>query len=419
MVSRIGYFLMILVLGSGFLQQSFAASQRSAIQIGIVYDGSAPPHGWGKLLRSKLFQREILALTRGDLNVHFPRNKQLRGDWTLSGVKKAVDTLLADPTVDLILALGLLASQDVATRTKLPKPVVAPFIIDERLQGLPYRKGRSGVRNLNYLSYPSRFSRDLKAFRELVPFTRLTLLVDEVVLQSIRELEHKARTEANQLGISVTLLPVGTTIASTLKALPENAEAVFVTPLIRLPSKEYGRLVSGLIQRRLPSFSMFGRSEVEQGLFATISPDTDTVRLARRVALNVHRILLGENAGTLPVPFSEREQMVINMATARAIDVWPSFQILTEAELLHEEPEKTARRISLYTVMKESLSVNLDLASADRRVAAGLGDVGNARAQLLPQIGFNAAGLNLNLEETKPAYICGGKRDVKTSHLFR
>ena len=36
--------------------------------------------------------------------------------------------------------------------------------------------------------------------------------------------------------------------------------------------------------------------------------------------------------------------------------------------------------------MREALATNLDLASADRKVAAGLGTVGNARANLLPQV---------------------------------
>ena len=120
---------------------------------------------------------------------------------------------------------------------------------------------------------------------------------------------------------------------------------------------------------------MFGLSEVEQGLFATISTETDTYRLTRRVALNIHRILLGEDPGTLSVTLAEREQLTINMATARAIDVWPNFRVLTEAELINEERQlRSPRRVSLYTVMREALSVNLDLASADRRVAAGLGD---------------------------------------------
>ena len=40
---------------------------------------------------------------------------------------------------------------------------------------------------------------------------------------------------------------------------------------------------------------------LELGMLATNSPDADLGRLARRTALNLQRILLGESAGTLPV----------------------------------------------------------------------------------------------------------------------
>ena len=43
-------------------------------------------------------------------------------------------------------------------------------------------------------------------------------------------------------------------------------------------------------------------------------------RMARRIALNLQRILLGDDPGTLPVDIERTEVMTINMATARAID---------------------------------------------------------------------------------------------------
>ena len=117
-----------------------------------------------------------------------------------------------------------------------------------------------------------------------------------------------------------------------------------MTPLLRLPPNEFDQLVSELIKRRLPSFSLVGRQEVERGLLASASPVTDSERLARRVAINMHRVLLGEDAGQLEVTFSEGERLTINMATARAIDVWPSFRVLTEAELINEEQKSIPRR---------------------------------------------------------------------------
>jgi hypothetical protein len=68
------------------------------------------------------------------------------------------------------------------------------------------------------------------------------------------------------------------------------------------------------------------------------SQNTNTFpRLSRRVAINVQRILLGEEAASLPVAFQVETQLVINMATARAMGAYPSWGVLTEAELINEK----------------------------------------------------------------------------------
>ncbi|MEC4670931.1 MAG: hypothetical protein VST66_03505, partial [Nitrospirota bacterium] len=390
MFNRFGMYPLILAI-LVCAQGSYAANGLPVVRIGIVTDGPLQPQGWGKVIRSKLFFKEILDITRGEFDVRFSKDRVVHGNWSVSGVKKAVDALLANPQVDLVLALGVIATNEVSLRRTLPKPVVAPFAIDRKLQDLPFRNGTSGVRNLNYLTLPHSFERDVKVFKEIILFTRMALFVDKVLIEALPRLRVKAARAAKENGIQLAIIPVGNRIQPALAALPADVETVFVTPLLSLPPSEFDVLVAGLIDRRLPSFSLFGREEVERGLLASASQETNTLRLARRVALNVHRILLGEDAGDLGVAMPRGERLTINMATARAIGSFPSFRVLTEAELLNEEEEQVTRRLSLYTAMREAISVNLDLAAADRRVAAGLGEVGIARSFLLPQVDIGSS----------------------------
>ena len=400
MFIRLGlYLLLFLVLT--WAPGSYAANGLPIVRIGIVTDGPSQPQGWGKVIRSKLFFKEILKLTRGEFAVRFSMDRVVHGNWSVSGVKKAVDFLFANPNVDLVLALGVIATNEVSLRGPLPKPVVAPFAIDRQLQDLPFRNGTSGVRNLNYLTLPHSFERDVKTFKELIPFTRMALFVDKILIEALPRLRVKAARTAKENGIKLAIIPVGNRIQPALAALPADVETVFVTPLLRLPPGEFKALVAGLIDRRLPSFSLFGREEVERGLLASAAPQTNTLRLARRVALNVNAILLGENAGNLSVTMPRGERLVINMATARAIGSYPSFRVLIEAELLNEEEEKIPRRLSLYTAMREAVSVNLDLAAADRRVAAGLGEVGIARSALLPQVDIGSLASMIDQDRAK------------------
>ncbi len=102
-------------------------------------------------------------------------------------------------------------------------------------------------------------------------------------------------------------------------------------------------MIEGLNERRLPTFAMFfSRQYVEQGMLAGIAED-NMIRRARRVALNIQRVLLGADAGDLSVDFPERESLVINMATARALNVYPSFALETVGELINQQRQDVER----------------------------------------------------------------------------
>lgn len=374
-----------------FLPLTSNANSLPIVRIAVLYDGPHSDLGMGKFIRQGIVQKEILSLTKGEFDVQFPKKFQVHGGWSAKKVNRALTALLHQPSVDMILTLGILGTNAALNRKSFSKPVIAPFVIDAELQGAPLTKGRSHITNLTYLSSFKSFERDLQAFLEIVSFKHLVLVEDAVIPEAIPQILKKINRAARANHIVIHPIQVTNSIAPLWQQLPPETDAVFVVPLFRLPGKEFDRMVQGFIERRLPSFSLTGRSEVERGIFAGLSPETDYIRLARRIALNVHRILLGEHAEDLPVTFSEGEQLTINMATARAINIWPSFRILTEADLLNEESKGITRKLSLYSVVREAAHVNLDLAAADREVTAGIGAVQNARSALLPQISIGSS----------------------------
>ena len=159
-----------------------------------------------------------------------------------------------------------------------------------------------------------------------------------------------------------------------------------MTPLPHLSAADFDRLVQALMNRRLPSFSLQGRHEVERGLLASLGPQDDTLRRARRVALSMYKVLQGLPAAEIPIDYRREGRLIINMATARAVGVSPPYTLLIEADLLHEEVTRAIRTLSLSGVVRESSAVNLDLAVADRAVAAGQGLVREARSGLFPRL---------------------------------
>lgn len=168
------------------------------------------------------------------------------------------------------------------------------------------------------------------------------------------------------LGAQLEFVPVTTAAATALQALSADADAIYISPLLQLPAAEFDLLVAGVNQRRLPSFSYFGRAEVEKGVMASYAPTDDITRRARRIASNMQRIFRGEDAGSIPVDFSSASQLIINMATARAIGFYPNWKTLTEAELINQEEVKAGRTLSLATSAREAVRVNLDLMVAGK-----------------------------------------------------
>jgi outer membrane protein TolC len=221
-----------------------------------------------------------------------------------------------------------------------------------------------------------------------VKFRNLAILTDGYIYRALPELEKEARKLGYEYSINVDVVPVETSAEEALANLPPKTDAVIINPLFRLTPAAFQTLVDGFSQLRIPSYSYWGRQEVELGILATITQGATMDHLARSVAVNILEILDGQKAGDLPVTFTMEEQLTINMATARATGVYPSLSILTEADLINEEVEDIERVVTIEEAAKEAVSANLDLAVANREVAAGQEAVIQERSSLLPQLGL-------------------------------
>jgi outer membrane protein TolC len=354
------------------------------ITIGFLADGPFQRHTH----LAQLLRDEISDLLSDEFDIRMPATAYVEADYTVDGIERALDRLLDDPDVRFIVTFGAISSHVAARRPQLPKPVVAAIILSPELQGIEVAEGGgSGKTNLSYIALAEDY--EIEAFREIVPFTRIALLVNGPLAEAVPELSQNLQALGQASGLDPVLIPVGLSTAPILSALDEaDVEAVYLLPQFQLSDDDWRSLVQGLIDRRLPSFSWFGRPEVVEGILAGQRPERFPQRVARRVALNIQSILLGADASSLPIAFAPQSRLVINMATARAIDVYPPWKVVTEAELISEERQLVERDWTLESVVREAVEANLDLAVADRAVAAGAADIGIARANLLPQIGL-------------------------------
>jgi outer membrane protein TolC len=390
------------------------AAQRAAIHVGVILDGPSERNA----AMQHEFQKQIAEFFGSEYDVRFTPENTLEGDWTVASVRVVVDRLLADKDVEFILALGPMGSHEIALRPNLVKPVIAGAVIDAALQGFPKKDGASGVKNLNYLDEAYSVARTIKSFQEIVSFKKLAVFISPGVLEAIPQLRDRAQQEVRTLGAQLEFVPATAAAATALQALPADADAVYIAPLLQMPASEFDLLVAGVNQRRLPSFSYLGRAEVEKGVMASYAPTNDLIRRARRIASNMQRILRGENAGAIPVDFSSASQLTINMATARAIGFYPNWKTLTEAKLLNQEEIKVGRTLSLATSVKEAVRVNLDMMLANKEVESGKQEVNKARANLLPQVNVSALGTLVGEKTAEASFGQQPERQLDGSLTF-
>ena len=360
--------------------ESRAETPNQVVQvIAVVADGSSQR---SREIEAR-FREEILALSEGEFAVEFV---PFAGDWTSAGISAALERAYSEPAVDMVLVTGLVANQILGVRASFPKPTFLPLVIDSRLLGLPRSENGSGKPNLNYLSADTDFSLDVGYFQDVVAFRRLGLVIDAIILDAVGEVQDVAAQVAADSGVEIVLVPYSDPEGDLVALIPPEVDAVMLGGLERLSEPALDRLIRGLIERKLPSFSLAGDSLVRRGILTAAAPNADLERLARRTALNIQAVMLGERAEDQPIRFESRRNRFINIETARAIDVWPRFEILAESVRFNEETGIEGEVLDLAEVAERAVEANLDLLAERYGTAAGAEDIREARAALLPQV---------------------------------
>jgi outer membrane protein TolC/ABC-type uncharacterized transport system substrate-binding protein len=363
------------------------------IHIGIISDGASQR----EILPFAQIKQEIINLNQGEFVIDFPADKSISANWQLDKIRAAIQTLSQDKTIDLIITDGLLSSHEAAHVTSLSKPVIATVVADRELQDLPYKNGTSNKKNFTYINSSRSVEQDIRQLYKLTPFKNLIIPTDPVLLEALPSLRSITTQVQKELGFNLTFLPVTNSLKQTLAEIPSNADAVYLPPLARFNNHSIQAFADGLIQKKLPSYSLLGRTELELGFMATSNGrKMDSLRFSRRIALMVQSILLGTDPAKLKVDLDHPPKLAINMKTAKAIGFSPKWKTLEMAELLFNNPNPNILPTSLSYAIHQAVAANLNLSSDQINVALAEDQVDNARSSLLPQINIGISGTHID-----------------------
>ena len=380
--------------------------KRSAT-VGVVLDG---PHRSGEDPLVDKIDAETKALLRDEFSATFPDDKVFAGDWTESSISNAFDRALADDDVDIVLAEGLVASHLAVQRKDLPKPTIALFVVDPTYQGAPVADGTSGRENLAYLTLAYGLRQAIRDFHQLFTFEDLALLVPAAFLEAAPDFSDRLQREYRDESIRLHPVPIrpvsdDADVSRYADAIPDEAEAVYVAPLPMLTTTQFAGLMAAVHRRGLPTFAHDGADDVERGALAGMAPPPDIPQFARRVALYLQRILLGEDPADFGTSFMHGSpRLVLNMKAARQLNFRPDWTTLSEAKLIHREERDTQTELDLEETVRRALDANPETVAGRRSVAAARREIARARTAFFPRADLSLNGRIIDSDRAEASF---------------
>ncbi|MEM8962124.1 MAG: TolC family protein [Acidobacteriota bacterium] len=327
------------------------------------------------------------------MSARFKVDPAFDAGWDHHRAPEALEAALADPEVDLVLAVGSLVTHAaIHAPESLSKPVLSAYVHRTEFLDLPYSEaGESRRPNLGFVIIPQRVEADVEAFRRIAPFDVLHVAVAAEELPLI-EAELGVTRYEEVLGVELRMVPIHADAIDSALVQMREAQAVYLTELQRLSVDERQALIDGLIEAELPTFAMMGHADVDRGVLAGMTPEIEA-QLLRRVAINLARVIRGQEASGLPVLLTVDSRLRINARTAVQIDYVPSREILALAEVLHAEVlGADLETLTFIDLLRMAEQGNASLKVVDAELEGTRQDQFRARSGLLPQINATLSG---------------------------
>lgn len=340
--------------------------------------------------------QELQELTQGERKLDFISKPQFAANGTLESARWAINEALKDKQVDLIITTGLLTSHATRSVENFNKPLLAPLVLNGRLQGFSKSlKSGSGQHNFAYIDRGIDLKDELTIFHRVVTFKHLAILVDQELettpeFSALRDdiANSVRRLDAEVHFIALPAKPVD--IGGQFTNLKIDAVMLPISQHLKLD--ELQDLASLFKERRLPSFSMYGKQSLKNGFLMSYSMDVAATQVARRIALYIQDILRGVEAGELNTELKVEKQLAFNAETAKELDISPDWQLLSESDLVNNVQAENKDKLTLQAAIELAANNNLEAVKQGQIVDAFAQNVDIADSYWFPQLQIGVQG---------------------------
>jgi len=271
-------------------------------------------------------------------------NKEVRKETR----KKVIARLTEKKDIDLILAMGTWAGQDLASNDH-SVPTIVMSSSDPLRSKIIKSHDDSGFDHVNARVDPTRYERQIRIFHDIIGFERLGMVyekdtTDGRTYAAIEDVEKAA----SDLGFSIVSchapfsdIPADKAKAAVLKChneLASKVDAFYITTHRGVTPRRLPKLLKPLNENLIPTFSQKGTIEVRHGVLLSIAR-AGFKYIGRFHAETIAKIFNGTKPRDLDQIFEDPPRIAMNLKAAQII-VWdPPIEVLGSADEIYEKIE--------------------------------------------------------------------------------
>jgi len=376
---------------------AWATAQGQQIKIGIITDYDKAPN----------FELIINSMIREMDQTAGATKKVVLGS-TVYGISSAEQAQNAYASVsaqsNLVITIGSITAKALSAQPNLPKPVLALGVIDPLLQDIAYKNGTSGKQNFTYIWQTKDLDKEIEVFDSFHDFENLVVFVDEKGASTINPLKGAALIDsmASRYNASLTIVPLGNNIAGVMDQIPANVDAAYFTVLLSQEEAQLKQLINELNEQQIPTFTGNARL-IELGVLASLTNENNLQQVIRKAAITVDEIIAGGNLASMPVRLDTKENLYLNLETARSIEFAIPFEVLFTATLIGDNAGNV-KTYSFEEIAEKSIKANLNIQISYQDIELSQADLKLVKANVLPALDAGLTGSRINEERASAAF---------------
>ena len=259
--------------------------------------------------------------------------------------KQVIERLNTKKDIDLMLALGTWAGQDLAN-TEHSVPVVVESCSDPLGSGIIQSVEDSGLDHVHAKVEPDRYPRQIRLFHDIVPFQKLGIVYEDSTEGRTFAAVDIIKRAADDLGFeivechapfnNVEKAEAEAGVVKCYEELASQVDAVYITVHRGVNANSLPKLLAPLYANKIPTFSMLGSGEVRHGVLMSIA-QAGFRYVGQFHADVIAKIFNGAKPRELSQEWQDPPKIALNMKVAEIIGYDPPVDIMMAADEIYED----------------------------------------------------------------------------------